>query len=1108
MSRKRRQVLQLDEPGKESFLARYGYHRQEEAEASPDIRDQDQSQPVEPPEHDGSCVYDAQTPPLPSSPAPRRNPDIDDKLANFLAEIDAMETDPSQSSKEENQHTNGTTVDKGWMLGSGDTNSIPVPVSSAPSKPSYSMFVKGGSEVLGSSGKVADSKKKDKEENIELPKEPVTPWQQCLDEGTQYYYYWNTKTNEVTWEIPTEYTQYLLRKKEYTEHMEKLQKEGKLKKDDHKKESNGTSVSQDPVSQEAEKKVKTPKDPNSAEKGLKSIPEPSSKSKRVSSGTSDSSSDSEASNKASSLVPYDLHRSVTSTSGSTKQNKQEKRRRSGSSDNNSSDKSAEGTKVRLGSELSDTVESTKNDDKRDKTDDDSKEKDEEELDIDIDDIDRELEMALERKREELLKLETEEKKSSKSNDKDKDKDKKDKKHKKKDKEDKHHKDDKKKEDRRRRKDDRKDDDRSSKDDKKRDEKRHKHSSDKKDRKEKEKEKEKELPLKKSLIETMREAVEEKKELELKRKRAIEELMAKELERTIESKQHSRKRHHREDSAESRKRYHRDEVEERRVRDDYDDEWNRVYKDGREVDWDRVPPLGPHTAPPPTAEMLAYKDEKKHVVDYGHSQGEPDKKVGPADSTELELKKLEALQLAELALSKLEFLEVTKKGLSKLQILLIELETRHQDWQAGGLTTQHFLAKLREANWQLEQYEESAAPPLWSCHWDRAYRRYFYVHKLTSVTQWEYPDPDDPTAIDGTHERTSEKDRMETDLVSSTKMGSRGISSAYTKHGLDRGSRKQGTSELLAGVALLPPPPPPPPEEHPSVKSLMLHYGSGSSSSQEEDEDDEEEEERKKEERKKKAFRSEIPAVKEEDVEAAMKEILEGPLQLQEGTQLGIQEILPVAYGKTASSSSASDIPPVFGPQRPPPDYQEIGLISDPQELSEGNGGAENVSRDEQDSIYSHEFSTTELSTSVPMDIDSEVSQSNEDIIGEGHQDPGEGQLKPAIISRAPVIQGPQLCDNQSAPFYGAIINSETPVDGGARHMDSAEEKERKKKKKDKEKDKEKVIAPGGISLKKRQVSSLVMKWQKVKKEVEEEERHRMEREAEIRKKLEEWKDQT
>ena len=46
---------------------------------------------------------------------------------------------------------------------------------------------------------------------------PATVWHHCQDENTQYFYYWNTGTNEVTWEIPLEYSQYLLQMKEYEE---------------------------------------------------------------------------------------------------------------------------------------------------------------------------------------------------------------------------------------------------------------------------------------------------------------------------------------------------------------------------------------------------------------------------------------------------------------------------------------------------------------------------------------------------------------------------------------------------------------------------------------------------------------------------------------------------------------------------------------------------------------------------------------------------------------------------------------------------------------------------------------------------------------------------
>lgn len=57
--------------------------------------------------------------------------------------------------------------------------------------------------------------------------EPVSVWQQCVDENTQYQYYWNTLNNEVTWEIPLEFTQYLLLKNQFDENVAKAKSEGK-----------------------------------------------------------------------------------------------------------------------------------------------------------------------------------------------------------------------------------------------------------------------------------------------------------------------------------------------------------------------------------------------------------------------------------------------------------------------------------------------------------------------------------------------------------------------------------------------------------------------------------------------------------------------------------------------------------------------------------------------------------------------------------------------------------------------------------------------------------------------------------------------------------------
>lgn len=59
--------------------------------------------------------------------------------------------------------------------------------------------------------------------------EPTTVWQATLDDNTQCFYYWNTVTNDVTWEIPPDYTQYLLQMKSYEEKVDKLKKEGRVK---------------------------------------------------------------------------------------------------------------------------------------------------------------------------------------------------------------------------------------------------------------------------------------------------------------------------------------------------------------------------------------------------------------------------------------------------------------------------------------------------------------------------------------------------------------------------------------------------------------------------------------------------------------------------------------------------------------------------------------------------------------------------------------------------------------------------------------------------------------------------------------------------------------
>jgi hypothetical protein len=58
--------------------------------------------------------------------------------------------------------------------------------------------------------------------------EPKTDWQQLTDEKTNYPYYWNMVTNAVVWDMPAEFSQYLLRQKEYEEKVERGLREGTL----------------------------------------------------------------------------------------------------------------------------------------------------------------------------------------------------------------------------------------------------------------------------------------------------------------------------------------------------------------------------------------------------------------------------------------------------------------------------------------------------------------------------------------------------------------------------------------------------------------------------------------------------------------------------------------------------------------------------------------------------------------------------------------------------------------------------------------------------------------------------------------------------------------
>ncbi|XP_052268237.1 formin-binding protein 4-like isoform X2 [Dreissena polymorpha] len=1001
MSRGRRHMIQLDDSTSRSMYSNEPTYSQEMEQ---DEEDDEDAGDIPTPERlvTEDMIPDSYRLPGYSIPPPPGR-EMDNKVANFLAEIDALEEPIIE------QQTNVLTY-----AASPHRDSSPAPDGHSPVRKkvnAYSnMFVKGTPEFVKS--RPDDHKHERHLQKEPWPEEPMTDWQQLKDDKTNYPYYWNMTTGEVVWDMPPQFSQYLLLHKEYEERVEKGLREGTL----------------DPTYRPLEKAAQdSMSNAEILDQSLLKSEDKDSRHQKTKSKHSTSSEDSSTDSSGSDAKSLRENRTRSPKKRERKSPKKEfdkgQQEVTSSSSNNSRD-SEKHVKTTV------SPDTTRLDDKKPLE---STEADDS-MDFDIDDIDKQLELALEKKRQELMKAEEEKEKKEDNKDVEKDSQLRD---------------------RDRDKNHDRDEDRHRKHDR--------HDKERDRRRERESEHEEKKP-KLTLKERLRIEMELKLEKERRKKKAIEDLMSRELEHTVGSRRgHKRHSEEREGSRDLKRYRHDDKYPPGRDRgygelhrDDYDS-W--VRRGDRYAPYDyRFEDEPLYKPPPPTEEMLAYKEEKRsQVVDYGHGRsrqydlnGDSDPDVPrSADAREIEVKKLEALQLAELALSKLEFLEVTKKGLSKLQILLIELETRHADWQAGGLTTNHFLGKLREANWQLEQYEGSAAPAGWKCSWDRDYRRYFYTHKRTGKTQWDYPDADDMKAED---EKASKATIHKTDARPVPS-----VSSVFTTR-----------EELISSVTA--PPPPPPTEEHPTVRSLQLMYAS---ESEEEEEADtvptpvharpdrmvpeshtqvsilhgelpplppgDHPSDRSKREKKKKKKKEKSKKRDKHESEGLVQGPVVGPL------------------------GSMTSVGPSLPPGQPPPPGVEPSTFLD-------------------SSVSLHQ---------VPVYMSADEYAMNERPLEFG-----------TVISSGPQLSTPDtgsMVQASHGPEYYPTVTSSDDFGGAGDHDEASvgtapgtEEKKKRKKEK---------MGSGSLSLKKKHVSSMVQKWQKVKKEVELEEQTRQMREAEIRRKL-------
>lgn len=78
-------------------------------------------------------------------------------------------------------------------------------------------------------------------------------------------------------------------------------------------------------------------------------------------------------------------------------------------------------------------------------------------------------------------------------------------------------------------------------------------------------------------------------------------------------------------------------------------------------------------------------------------------------------------IAELAndlTSKLGFLGISTRAVSNFQLLLLTTQTRLADWREGSLDSRYLKRRLQEGAAQLAQYECNATPKGWACTWDR------------------------------------------------------------------------------------------------------------------------------------------------------------------------------------------------------------------------------------------------------------------------------------------------------------------------------------------------------------------------------------------------------
>ncbi|KAG9330925.1 hypothetical protein JZ751_021612 [Albula glossodonta] len=114
--------------------------------------------------------------------------DIDSTLANFMAEIDAITTQPAQSSDEPAADPSAPAA-------------APAP-SPTPPRPNPKEQTHAHAQNGQEEGAAGAEFQYDTQYSLAGVGVEMGDWQEVWDENTGCYYYWNTQTNEVAWQLP------------------------------------------------------------------------------------------------------------------------------------------------------------------------------------------------------------------------------------------------------------------------------------------------------------------------------------------------------------------------------------------------------------------------------------------------------------------------------------------------------------------------------------------------------------------------------------------------------------------------------------------------------------------------------------------------------------------------------------------------------------------------------------------------------------------------------------------------------------------------------------------------------------------------------------------